>query len=793
MSITIKTYDIPQESRNGRIYTNGSATSSSSSSSVSVGGITDLSNYYTSGQTDNAIATALSLQSISGTTSVDRTYLGYQAGKNFSGNTNYNTFIGAGAGYGNIGGYCNTYVGHNAAYNNNGSRNVFIGFNAGTGITNLSDTLYINNSYGFSDTPLIYGGFYLSGFQNAFLKVNGNLYLPQLNTGTTSYVLYYNPANGEIIKGAASGTALIGTTSYYNTFLGRDAGRVSSSTGYNTMVGFNAGYSTTNGMYNTFLGQDTGYNNVSGSSNVFLGYQAGRYNTGSDNLYIDNQSRTNEATQKTYALIYGKFSSLPANQTLTINGNLFVNGMSADATPTNIVYYNTTTKKLTYGAAGGGNYLNLSGGTITGSLTVNSNLNVNGILSSNYVRISNGLYQSEAGLYSEMNDSEIATYDDNNGEYHYGGITYSSYESKLLSYNGLFTNLSATTLYTSGTVRMNNLTSATKTSVIYYDTTTKQLSYGATPSGGGGAYLALSGGTITGSLGVNQGVYIPSNYKVVFDNDNENYSFIMCDQLNTYSQGINTNIYSNSTGTHYFKSVEDGWSAKIGINSSTFNNDVYVNRNLYSSGCTLTGTLTGTQLNLSGKVYLSGLTSNNPNELLFYNSATKEVSHYSSGGLSVGYASLSNMTYNLFEGNTESNVYLTNPSQSEIWLMSDISYKVCVDYATDSFNSLYLGGVVSSNYALKTDLNTKLSLTGGTMTGGLSGTTLYLNNTFQHSGSSAGFYGKTPTTKPTAITAINSTVISTTTYGSAVAGVINNNRTRINEIYTRLQTLGLIT
>lgn len=60
-----------------------------------------------------------------------------------------------------------------------------------------------------------------------------------------------------------------------------------------------------------------------------------------------------------------------------------------------------------------------------------------------------------------------------------------------------------------------------------------------------------------------------------------------------------------------------------------------------------------------------------------------------------------------------------------------------------------------------------------------------------HASSSVGFFGTAPTTKPTALTAADPTVIDST-YGADEEGVLNNVRTRLGELETKLQALGLL-
>ena len=115
------------------------------------------------------------------------------------------------------------------------------------------------------------------------------------------------------------------TTGIHNTAIGYLALYSNSIGRINTAHGSAALYSNTTGSYNTAYGYQAGYNNANGNRNVFLGTSAGYYETGSNKLFIDNQSRADESDGRTKALIYGVFDADPANQVLTINGNVNVN------------------------------------------------------------------------------------------------------------------------------------------------------------------------------------------------------------------------------------------------------------------------------------------------------------------------------------------------------------------------------------------------------------------------------------------------------------------------------------
>jgi len=158
------------------------------------------------------------------------TFYGKGAGNNTTGDDDYDTFIGAKAGYSNTTGILNTFLGYYAGYaNTTGAHNTFLGANAGSANT--------------------------IGKQNTFL-------------------------------GERAG--LSNTTGAANTFLGYAAGYANTTGAHNAFLGDGAGYAHTVGNENTFLGDGAGYANIKGIRNVFLGFTAGFNETGSNKLYIDN-------------------------------------------------------------------------------------------------------------------------------------------------------------------------------------------------------------------------------------------------------------------------------------------------------------------------------------------------------------------------------------------------------------------------------------------------------------------------------------------------------------------------
>lgn len=122
--------------------------------------------------------------------------------------------------------------------------------------------------------------------------------------------------------------ALTLSTSDRNTAVGRASLNKVVTGQRNTAVGESAGFNIL-GDRNTLIGHNSGFTGT-GSDNVMLGAFSGFYETGSNKFFVDNQTRANEASGRTNALMYGTFDSTSrSNQTLAINANMTTLGITA--------------------------------------------------------------------------------------------------------------------------------------------------------------------------------------------------------------------------------------------------------------------------------------------------------------------------------------------------------------------------------------------------------------------------------------------------------------------------------
>jgi hypothetical protein len=160
------------------------------------------------------------------------TFYGAGAGASTVGDNDYDTFIGANAGYSNTTGYANSFLGNQAGYlNTTGNNNTFLGYQSGRSNTN--------------------------GIYNTFI---------------------------------GAGAGYNNTTGVGNTFIGGGAGLYNTAGSSNILLGEYSGYYKITGNANIFIGTNAGHENDDGSGNIFLGFYAGYNETGSNKLYIDNSS-----------------------------------------------------------------------------------------------------------------------------------------------------------------------------------------------------------------------------------------------------------------------------------------------------------------------------------------------------------------------------------------------------------------------------------------------------------------------------------------------------------------------
>ncbi|OGS32544.1 MAG: hypothetical protein A2218_13210, partial [Elusimicrobia bacterium RIFOXYA2_FULL_53_38] len=172
----------------------------------------------------------------------------------------------------------NFAVGPDISTGSTGDYNVFVGSSAGRSLTDGNNNAFLGYNAGRSNSRGTSNTFigYQAGFKNT---------LPSSNTFVGAYAGYNE------------------TTGYANSFLGYYAGGTNTSGSANSFVGWYAGVSNQSGGSNTFMGYQAGRSNVSGGSNVFMGQSAGYYNTASYNVLVGAGAGYNNSSGKENSIL----------------------------------------------------------------------------------------------------------------------------------------------------------------------------------------------------------------------------------------------------------------------------------------------------------------------------------------------------------------------------------------------------------------------------------------------------------------------------------------------------------
>lgn len=262
--------------------------------------------------------------------STTNTVFGLNAGINFdlSGGAGiYNTYYGWNAGVTTTTGWFNTAYGAGALrYATIGGGNVAMGYSA---LTNLIDG---GNNIAVGSSALISN---ISG--------SGNVAIGR-------FAAFSSLSNNNVAIGFNALESNVNGSS--NVAIGLFS--LKSSTGTSSVaIGANTGYLNTSGNNNTLIGAAAGYSSVSGTDNLFIGYNAGYFESGSNKLFIDNQSRGSENGGRSNSMIYGEFNSTITSQKLSLNAVTKLYSFTAteasaiSAEDGQIIYVNSTNGTFT--------------------------------------------------------------------------------------------------------------------------------------------------------------------------------------------------------------------------------------------------------------------------------------------------------------------------------------------------------------------------------------------------------------------------------------------------------------
>jgi len=184
------------------------------------------------------------------------------------------------------------------------------------------------------------------------------------NVGLGDWALYQNTEGSNNFAGGDF-TLWTNSTGSFNVAIGHEASRINSTGSFNVAIGSEASKTNTTGENNIGIGKESLWNNRTGSHNIGVGLQAGKYiaNGVGDNripqksIFIGQDTRAN-ADGQTNQIVIGDTAIGNGSNTVTLgNNSIATTYLKGDVNITGSI------------TGGGGDFLPLSGGTLTGALT----------------------------------------------------------------------------------------------------------------------------------------------------------------------------------------------------------------------------------------------------------------------------------------------------------------------------------------------------------------------------------------------------------------------------------------
>ena len=202
-------------------------------------------------------------------------------------------------------------------------------------INSAGDTILQLNSRGMFQTGNLEENLYFGTFQGQNTTTGtyntgiGKYCFSFLNTGS------YNTAGGhgslyKITTGGRNSaygfnTLYNDTSGSYNVAVGGESQNQNLSGNNNTSVGFTSAFTNKTGNSNTSIGYSSLFENK-GSGNLALGTYAGYYGIWNNKGFIDNQDRTDSATQLRKSFMVMDFGADSSVQQLRLNGRIQITG-----------------------------------------------------------------------------------------------------------------------------------------------------------------------------------------------------------------------------------------------------------------------------------------------------------------------------------------------------------------------------------------------------------------------------------------------------------------------------------
>ncbi len=495
------------------------------------------------------------------------------------------------------------------------------------------------------------------------------------------------------------------TTGEYNTALGQSALFTNTTGGQNTAIGLNALLSNTSGGSNTALGLDSLQHNTTGSSNVALGYNAGSHITGGTtpnttsgtSIYIGRDTRAN-ANGGSNEIVIGHATTGNGSNSVTIgNSSITANYLKGSVNAGSFVKSGGTSSQFLKADGSVDSSTYLTSASLSGYVDTTTNQSIAGFKTfTGYAQFENGIYIKQDGTLSGI--AGYNTLDANTTSVIFSlPNTSSAAEFKLSNLTQLrffdLPNASGTIALTSdipsaytlptasttvlggvkvdGTTITINGSGVISTSGAYTLPTATDTVLGGVKIGSGvtitsgvisvsTSYLALAGGTLTGTVTSNSFIITSSQFAVTKNSSGTSsafYGFQNTAGTNRWNLSIdNAETGSGNTGFDFniyrYDDAGATLSSALTIKRSTGNIGIGTSSNAsrtlevaqpsgYSAGIRIIGNTGGDakiQFLASGASSQPeiGPTVTSPNDLIFGVGGTERLRILSSGNIGIG-------------------------------------------------------------------------------------------------------------------------------------------------------------
>ena len=292
---------------------------------------------------------------------------------------------------------------------------------------------------------------------------NGSGLNPQTNTIAIGHQASFGGAQGDntIAIGYQSGA----NQNAYAVAIGYQAGN--DNQGANAVaIGRNAGQYQ-QGQYAIAIGTYDGSSENAGAGqgeySIAIGAAAGEFNQGSNAVAIGLGAGRDQQTPNSIIL---NASGVPFND--SGNSGFYVNPVRSDNSPTDIIYFNSTTGELTYGAANPANPFDQVLYT-TSSVTFDS-VTATNIIQASQFRASNGAsYTTGYSFYTET-DQSTGVYSEVEGQ-----VSIYGYENPIATFNTSTIQLYQPLKFPDNTIQTSAFSGNLNGGVVTYNTTTHEL------------------------------------------------------------------------------------------------------------------------------------------------------------------------------------------------------------------------------------------------------------------------------------------------------------------------------